>query len=149
MKMLLSLLMVPLLAAPAMAQGPDNPAFKPDAAFTRTLSAVNRIPEAPGMLAPVKPRTHVARSQGAKGSKSSQAIASARARGSADLPSFAIKGGGDSSQVGNGAGTHASTPAGNGAAASQPPVSFSFAASGQSDSRNNRYRGGVYMAAPF
>ncbi|MGE0667893.1 MAG: hypothetical protein AB7O49_15160 [Sphingomonadales bacterium] len=34
-------------------------------------------------------------------------------------------------------------------AASEPPVDFSFAASGQSYSNRNRYRGGVYMSAPF
>jgi hypothetical protein len=112
------------------------------------LSAVNRIPEAPGLMALGKPRTHVAiGGRVAKKSKANQAIAAARARGPAELPSFAIKGGGDSLPSSNGTDQH--TPAVDGAAASQPPVSFSFAASGQSQSRSNRYRGGVYMAAPF
>lgn len=148
MRMLLGLLVVPFMAMPVAAQGGDNPAFKPDAAFVRTMNAVNRIPEAPGLLAPGKPRSNVAHGGPvSKRAKTSEAIASARARGSADLPSFAIKGGGEPRQASNGGEQHMAPSAGN--VADQPPVSFSFAASGQSDSRRNRYRGGVYMAAPF
>lgn len=68
-----------------------------------------------------------------------------------EMPSFAIR-----PAAGNGQAAAASgaTPTANGVdplgrEASQPPVNFSFDASGNSYSSRNRYRGGVYMAAPF
>jgi hypothetical protein len=150
MKMLLSVLLVPLMAAPAVAQGADTPVFKPGAEFIRTLNAVNRIPDGTGLLAPGGTHVHVAGARVPKGSRANQVIASARAKGSAaPLPSFAIKGGGDSLQASNGSAQSGPSKPANGAASSQPPVSFSFAASGQSESRTNRYQGGIYMAAPF
>lgn len=150
MKMLLKLLIVPLIAAPAMAQAADKPVFEPDAGLTRTLNSVSRIPEATGLLAPTNAKGKISRvGRVSEKARRDQAIAAARARGSAsELPSFAIKGGGDSPQSATVAGHGASAPAGIGAG-SEPPVSFSFAASGQSYNTRNRYRGGVYMAAPF
>ena len=68
-----------------------------------------------------------------------------------EMPSFAIRPATGNGQAAAGA---PPTPAGNGVdplsrEASQPPVNFSFDASGNSYSSRNRYRGGVYMAAPF
>ena len=69
-----------------------------------------------------------------------------------EMPSFALRPATGNGQAAAAAG--ATSPTGNGVdplgrEASQPPVNFSFDASGNSYSNRNRYRGGVYMAAPF
>lgn len=69
-----------------------------------------------------------------------------------EMPSFAIRPATGNGQTAATAG--APSPTGNGVdplsrEASQPPVNFSFDASSNSYSNRNRYRGGVYMAAPF
>jgi len=69
-----------------------------------------------------------------------------------EMPSFAIRPATGNGQTAAAAG--AASPTGNGIdplgrVASQPPVNFSFDASSNSYSNRNRYRGGVYMAAPF
>ena len=69
-----------------------------------------------------------------------------------EMPSFAIRPATDGQAVRGQTGGTPSPDSGadvSAGAASEPPVNFSFAASGQSNSRRDRYRGGVYVAAPF
>ncbi len=66
-----------------------------------------------------------------------------------EMPSFAIR-----PATGPASAAAAAPPAADGTdapgkAASQPPVNFSFSGSADGTRSYNRYRGGVYMAAPF
>jgi hypothetical protein len=67
-----------------------------------------------------------------------------------EMPSFAIKPATSNGQAAA-AGTQAAGSGTDvpGSQAAEPPVNFSFSASGNSYSNRNRYRGGVYMATPF